>query len=165
MATLALSRRRNETIQALVHRLLATDQHAVVPLIARVVLGAVMLPHATQKAFGWFGGQGFQPTVAAMTSTFGVPAPLAVLAIISELVGALCLITGAFARVGALLIAAIMIVAIAVVHLPNGFFMNWSGLQAGEGFEYHLLALALAAVVLVSGGGRYSVDAKLANAI
>lgn len=161
MATLALS--RSENIHTLFHRLVATDEHAISPLIARVVLGGVMLPHATQKAFGWFGGPGFQNAVAFMSSGLGIPAPLVVLAILSELIGALLLISGALARVGALLIASIMVVAVAVVHAPHGLFMNWSGQQAGEGFEFHLLALALAAVVLVSGAGKFSVDAKLSH--
>ena len=48
-----------------------------------------------------------------------------------------------------------MIVAIAAVHLPHGFFMNWTGNQSGEGFEYHLLALASCFVVLVKGSGAF----------
>ena len=51
-----------------------------------------------------------------------------------------------------------MIGATATVHLANGFFMNWGGTQKGEGFEYHILALALSAVVMVKGSGAYSVD-------
>jgi putative oxidoreductase len=54
-----------------------------------------------------------------------------------------------------------MAVAIATVHLAHGFFMNWMGSQAGEGFEYHLLALASALVVLVKGSGALSVDQLL----
>jgi putative oxidoreductase len=48
-------------------------------------------------------------------------------------------------------------------HLRNGFFMNWYGNQAGEGFEYHLLALGLALVVLVRGSGALSVDRVLSR--
>jgi putative oxidoreductase len=86
------------------------------------------------------------------------PLRLAALAIVGELAGALMLIVGGLARVGALLIATIMLVAIAAVHWPYGFFMNWFGRQTGEGFEYHLLALALAAVVLLQGAGPFSID-------
>ncbi|HZU83171.1 MAG TPA: DoxX family protein, partial [Polyangiaceae bacterium] len=55
-------------------------------------------------------------------------------------------------------IAVNMAVAIVMVHAPNGFFMNWFGNQKGEGFEYHLLALALAAIVMVKGAGVFSLD-------
>jgi putative oxidoreductase len=51
--------------------------------------------------------------------------------------------------------------AIALAHLPHGFFMNWSGAQTGEGFEYHLLALALALTSAIGGGGKASVDRAL----
>ena len=48
-------------------------------------------------------------------------------------------------------------------HLPNGFFMNWFGaLPAGqEGFEYHLVVIALAAVVMLKGSGALSADRAL----
>lgn len=141
-------------------RLIATDGD-VGATIARVGLGLVMLPHGLQKAFGWFGGYGFAGTMGFMTQQLGIPAPLALLAILTEVVGALALVVGLGSRLAAFAVAAVMVVATLTVHVGNGFFMNWSGAQAGEGFEYHLLALALAAVVLVKGGGRASVDARL----
>ncbi|MEC8990890.1 MAG: hypothetical protein VYC64_14145 [Candidatus Latescibacterota bacterium] len=49
------------------------------------------------------------------------------------------------------------------IHQSNGFFMNWSGAQAGEGFEYHLLALGLVLVTIIRGGGRGSVDGVLSR--
>jgi putative oxidoreductase len=58
-------------------------------------------------------------------------------------------------------IALVMLGAIFMVHLPNGFFMNWFGNQKGEGFEYHLLAIGLALVIMINGSGRYSVDRLL----
>lgn len=42
-----------------------------------------------------------------------------------------------------------------------GFFTNWTGTAAGEGFEYHRLATALAAIVVVRGSGAWSVDRLL----
>jgi len=48
-----------------------------------------------------------------------------------------------------------------MVHLPNGFFMNWTGQQKSEGFEFHLLALSIAAVLIVRGTGALSVDHAL----
>jgi putative oxidoreductase len=57
-----------------------------------------------------------------------------------------------------------MLGAMFKVHLANGFFMNWYGGQAGEGFEFHLLALALAVAILIKGSAALSVDRKLATA-
>jgi putative oxidoreductase len=54
-----------------------------------------------------------------------------------------------------------MVGAILTTHIPNGFFMNWTGTQAGEGFEYHLLAIGLALVVMIVGGGAASIDRLL----
>jgi putative oxidoreductase len=55
----------------------------------------------------------------------------------------------------------IMVGAIVTTHIPNGFFMNWTGAQAGEGFEYHLLAIGLGFVALIAGGGAASIDRLL----
>lgn len=147
---------------SLVTKLTATSTD-LAPTIARVALGLVMFPHGAQKALGWFGGAGFGNTMAFMTSKMGIPAPFVLLAIAAEFLGALGLVTGALSRVAAFGIAVTMLVAIVMAHASNGFFMNWMGTQAGEGFEYHLLAIALAVVVMVKGGGRWSVDGKLAG--
>ena len=73
------------------------------------------------------------------------------------------LITGFLGRISALGIAVNMIVAVKMVHGANGFFINWYGNQKGEGFEYHLLAIGLALIVLIYGAGAASVDALIAN--
>jgi putative oxidoreductase len=86
-----------------------------------------------------------------------------VLVVLIESLGAIALMVGAAGRLAALGIIAVMTGAVVTAHLPNGFFMNWTGQQAGEGFEYHLLAIALAAVVLISGSGRASVDRAVAR--
>jgi putative oxidoreductase len=142
------------------HFLLKTDE-SLAPLIARVVLGIVIFPHGAQKALGWFGGYGFSGTINFFASQWHISAPLAVLAIAAEFVGPLGLVTGLLARVAAFGIAVNMIVAIAVVHGQYGFFMNWFGNQKGEGFEFHLLALALAAIVILQGAGKCSLDRLL----
>ena len=130
----------------------------VAPLVARLTLGLVMLPHGAQKVLGWFGGHGLAGTMSFFTETLGIPAPFAALAIATEFLGALGLVVGALSRIAALGIAATMLVAIAMVHARFGFFMNWFGAQAGEGFEYHVLAIGLALVVLIKGGGARSFD-------
>ncbi|MBI3933131.1 MAG: DoxX family protein [Acidobacteria bacterium] len=55
------------------------------------------------------------------------------------------------------------LVAISLVHLPNGLFMNWTGNQPGEGFEFHLLAIIAALDVMVRGSGAFSVDRALST--
>lgn len=138
-------------------RLLATDS-STTRLFQRVVLGAVILPHGLQKTLGWFGGYGFQGTLGYLTGPLGLPLPLALLVIAAETIGAAALIAGLASRVTALGVASVMIGAVVTTHLPYGFFMNWGGAQGGEGFEYHLLALALALPIVVAGGGAWSVD-------
>lgn len=141
---------------SLFHRLIATNG-SWAPTITRVTLGAIMLPHALQKTVGLFGGHGFSDTFTMFTQQ-GIPRPIAFLVIVGELLGSLALLFGGVTRVGAATIAVIMAGAITMVHAPHGFFMNWSGQGGGEGFEYHLLAIGLAAVCLVQGGGKLSVD-------
>jgi putative oxidoreductase len=131
------------------------------PLIARVMLGIVMFPHGAQKMLGWFGGHGFTGTMNFFTGTMHIPAVFAFAAILAEFAGALGLIAGLFSRVAAFGIASVMTVAILTSHAANGFFMNWSGNQKGEGFEYHLLALGLALIVLIQGGGKASLDSVI----
>lgn len=128
------------------------------PLFARLTLGLVMFPHGAQKVLGWFGGHGFSGTMGFFTGTMHIPALFAFLAIAAEFAGSLGLIVGFLSRVAAFGVASTMVVAIVSVHAANGFFMNWSGAQKGEGFEYHLLAIGLALVVMAAGAGKASLD-------
>jgi putative oxidoreductase len=146
----------------LLQRFLATDSSTTL-LVQRLVLSAVILPHGLQKLVGWFGGYGFSGTLEYFTGALGVPAPLAVLVILGESLGALALIAGLGTRLAAGGLAATMLGAMLLVHLPHGLFMNWSGAQGGEGFEFHLLALALAIPLAIRGGGAYAVDRGLAR--
>ncbi len=134
---------------------------AVAPLLARLSLGFVMLPHGLQKALGLFGGYGFSGTMGFFTGTLGMPTAVAFLVILGESLGALALILGLLTRFSAASIVVIMAGAITMAHWGNGFFMNWNGTQQGEGFEYHLLAIGLALTLVVTGGGRWSVDRAL----
>jgi putative oxidoreductase len=131
------------------------------PAVLRVGLGAVMLPHGAQKAFGWFGGAGLSGTLGWFDSALSVPAPLTLLVIAAELFGALALIVGLATRLAAAGIGLVMLGAAALVHARHGFFMNWFANQAGEGFEYHLLALAISAALVIAGGGKGSLDRTL----
>jgi putative oxidoreductase len=145
-------------------RLLDTDL-STTRFVQRLVLATVMLPHGAQKLLGWFGGYGFSGTMGYLTGKAGLPYPVALIVILAESVGAILLALGVLSRVTALGIAAVMVGAVATVHGRVGFFMNWGGAQGGEGFEYHLLALALAVPIVVAGGGRYALDRVLARRV
>jgi putative oxidoreductase len=134
------------------------------PSLARLTLALVFFPHGAQHVLGWFGGYGFHGTLQWMTGTLGFPAPLAALALVTELVAPFALLAGLGGRVAALGIVGLMLGALST-HVANGFFMNWFGsLPAGqEGFEYHLLAIALAGGVALQGSGAWSVDQWLSD--
>lgn len=140
---------------------LINTREETAPLVLRVMLGLVFFPHGAQKVLGWFGGHGLAGTLDFFTQTLGVPLILALLVIAAEFLGALGLIVGLLTRVAAFGIGCVMLGAIALVHWQNGFFMNWGGNQGGEGFEYHLLVLAISVALMISGGGRFSLDGLL----
>lgn len=144
-------------LSSLLQSLVATgDTFAATAL--RLALGLMILPHGLQKTFGWFGGYGFKGTMGYLTGTVGAPWVFALLAILAESVGAIMLLTGFGTRVAALGLGGVMVVA-ALQHRANGFFMNWTGAQKGEGVEFHLLALGMIVALLILGGGKWSVDA------
>jgi len=130
-------------------------------LVLRVMLAVVFFPHGAQKVLGWFGGYGFEGTLNAFTTQMGIPAVLAVLVFSAEFLGSIGLLFGAITRFAAFGIASVMTGAIFMVHLQNGFFMNWFGTQQGEGYEYHLLAIAIALALIIKGGGKWSIDRLL----
>ena len=141
--------------------LLQTDS-GVVGLILRITLAVVMFPHGAQKVLGWFGGYGFKGTMKYFKDS-GIPAVFALLAFAAEFLGPFGLAVGLLTRVAAFGIACVMLVAIFTVHVPHGFFMNWSGNQKGEGFEYHLLVLGIAITLIIVGAGAWSLDGALAG--
>jgi len=147
---------------SLLARLLETAPALSGPIL-RLGLALVLFPHGAQKLLGWFGGYGWSGTMGFLTGKIGVPTPIAALVILIESLGPVFLLLGLLTRPAALGVIAVMLGAIATVHAPNGFFMNWTGAQAGEGFEYHLLVIAMALALLISGGGSFSADARLAR--
>src|SRR5438034_2961363 len=130
---------------------------------SRLVLGIVFFAHGAQKTLGWFGGYGYNGTMGFFTNQMGIPAPLAFLAIAAEFLGGLGLIFGLLGRIAAFGIISNMVVAILMVHGQFGLFMNWAGSQKGEGFEYHLLAIALGLAILIKGSGAYSLDGAISE--
>ncbi|HEY6880010.1 MAG TPA: DoxX family protein [Polyangiales bacterium] len=141
------------------NKMLATDDSLTLTA-QRLLVAAVMFPHGAQKLFGWFGGYGFSGTLGYFAS-LGIPSVLGVLVILGESLGALALAFGLFSRLTALGISAAMLGALLMVHLPNGFFMNWFGNQPGEGIEFGLLMLGLSVPIVVRGGGRFALDSLL----
>lgn len=123
-------------------------------LTVRIFIGIVFAVHGAQKLFGAFGGPGLSAVVEMM-------GPLGYLVSIGEFFGGLGLILGVLSRFSAASITLIMLGAIATVHAKFGFFMNWTGNQAGEGFEYHLLAIGSLLPIVIAGPGRYAVGRLL----
>jgi putative oxidoreductase len=138
-----------------------TDDLAIT--ILRLFLGVVFFAHGAQKALGWFGGYGFSGTMGFFTQQAHIPAVFAFLAICAEFLGGIGLLLGFLGRVAAFGIACNMVVAIAMVHRHVGFFANWYGTQKGEGYEYHLLAIAMAWAIMIKGSGALSVDRSLSK--
>lgn len=146
-------------------KFLATSD-STAPAILRLPLAAIMFAHGAQKAFGWFGGFGFDGTMGYFTETLGMPYVLGLATVLIEVGGSVALAAGFLTRAWAVGVAAIMVGAVTVGgHLEHGFFMNWYGSGTGEGYEFHLLALAMAAALAVAGGGRASVDRVLARRV
>ena len=121
----------------------------------------MILPHGLRKAFGSLAGPTSRIAVAFM-GTLGIPAALAALVIAIEVVGGVALLVGGLGRAAAAGVAAVLLGAVIVVHRGQ-FFMNWTGSAPGEGYEYHILAITLAAIVVVAGSGRWSLDRILAT--
>jgi putative oxidoreductase len=81
----------------------------------------------------------------------------------AEFLGGLGLISGFLTRIAAFGLLVNMVVGAMMVNLPNGLFMNWTGRQKGEGVEFHLLAAAMAIVLISKGAGALSIDRAIAK--
>jgi putative oxidoreductase len=143
-------------------KVIETSDNPILTLL-RLSLGIVFFAHGAQKMLGWFGGYGFTTTMNFFTHNMGIPTVFAFFAICAEFFGGICLILGLLARIAALGIVINMLVAIFMVHRQFGLFMNWSGAQKGEGFEYHLLAIAIGIAIMIGGAGALSIDRVLAR--
>ena len=129
-------------------------------LILRLTLGLVIFPHAAQKLFGWFNGPGLSGEMQYLTQTTGLSTFTAVMVILVECGGALLLLSGLATRIAAVGMMGLFIGMIIMVHYKSGFFMNWfAQAPAGqEGFEYHLLVIGMCVALIITGGGRFSID-------
>ncbi|HEY5508648.1 MAG TPA: DoxX family protein [Paludibacter sp.] len=141
-----------------IKKFLATDQQSWSLLVVRLALGFVILPHGMQKALGMFGGYGFAGTVGFFQS-MGMPFIIGALVILAEFVGSIGVIIGLGTRFMAASILLTMSGAMVLGgHLHNGFFMNWFGMQKGEGVEYFVLVIGLALAAVIGGSGKFSFD-------
>lgn len=126
-------------------------------LILRAVLALILFTHATQKLYGWFGGNGLSKQAGIFSSLGLRPGKVMVAAAgATELTAAVLLILGLFTPVAALLAAATMGVAGLTMHLNSGSFWNIAG-----GGEYPYVLATLAVVLAFTGAGGFSIDAAL----
>jgi putative oxidoreductase len=130
---------------------IVNTENDYVALMLRLALGYVFFFHGMQKLTTMFGGYGYTGTMGFFTQKLGVPAVFAFLAIMAE------------GRIAAFGITVNMIVAVKMLHFQNGIFMNWFGNQKGEGYEYHILAIAIGIALMIKGGGALSVDRALTD--
>ena len=132
-------------------------------LIVRLGLGIVFFAHGAQKVFGWFGGYGLKGTLGYFKS-LGIPTALGVIACFAELLGGIAMIVGFLTKLAAIGLIIDMLVAIAKVHSPNGFFLNWGLVQGkGHGYEMNLALIAMALAILIGGAGVWSIDSALSR--
>ncbi len=121
--------------------------------LLRVITGVVFTAHGAQKLFVY----GFDG-VAGGFAQMGVPLPgvMGPLVGLIEFFGGLALITGLLTRLAGVGLTAVMLGAMAMVHVPNGFFLP-------AGYEFVLTLAASATTLMITGAGRYSLDALLAR--
>ncbi|RAJ12287.1 DoxX family protein [Arenibacter echinorum] len=131
--------------------------------IARLTLGLVIFPHGAQKLLGLFGGYGYSATMETFTTQMGLPGIVAFSIIMIEFFGSMSLILGLLSRFWALSLTGMFIGIIYTTQLEHGFFMNWFGNQAGEGYEYSLLIIGLALIIILNGSGKWSIDGLISK--
>jgi putative oxidoreductase len=144
--------------------LFSTDPDWTLTII-RTILGIVFFAHGAQKLLGWFGGSGLKETMRTIHDFLGLPTLLAFAAVATEFFGGLGLIVGLLSRIAAVGIGVTMLAAIVMVHGRYGLFMDWFGARKNHGYEYHLLAIALAVVLVARGAGALSLDRILYNSM
>jgi len=126
-------------------------------LILRLTMAVVIWPHGAQKTLAWFGGPGLAGVIAGLHGNMGIPLPLVYLVIAAEFLAPIALVLGILTRLAAIGIAIDMVTAAVLVHARNGFFMNFSGKQSGEGVEFFILLAGIGLTLAIAGPGRIAV--------
>ncbi|HXG68180.1 MAG TPA: DoxX family protein [Blastocatellia bacterium] len=127
------------------------------PLALRIAVGLIFMAHGAQKLFGVFGGYGISGTAQFFEQTGLVPGTFwAIVVGLVEFAGGLAVLLGLFTRYAAALLAVDMLVAILMVHLPNGFFLP-------NGFEYAFALLGASLTLVMGGAGELALDRPLAR--
>ena len=144
----------------MISTLMQTDSSSVYTFL-RIVAGIIVLPYGMQKLVGWssspeFGPQGISATLAQITRK-NIPKPVAWLTIIGQSFGSIALLAGFLGRIAAGGLFIIFSGAL-IVHLPDGWTVNWFGSKKGEGIEYFVLLLAVLLVIVFKGSGALSMD-------
>jgi putative oxidoreductase len=121
-------------------------------LLLRLVMGTAFIFHGWSK---------IQNPLDWMGPDAGVPGILQALAALSEFGGGMALIVGLLTRLASLGIAGVMVGALVMVHLPQGH--PFVGKGGGPSYELSAVYLACAALFLLLGAGRFSLDAILFN--
>ncbi len=128
-------------------------------LILRVTAGLIFLPHGWPKIAG---PHGAAPFASDMAANYGIPAFLGYVAAYAEVVGAVLLVAGLFTRLDALLLVGNMFVAAFVVQLPDALLEVPPGASKSfvvlRGIEMPLALLAICLALVLTGGGRLSLD-------
>ena len=145
-------------------KLIKTSNHLHLTII-RFTLAIVIGMHGMQKLIGAFGGHGIAWTMAKFYEWFNIPPYLTAIVIFTESIGMISLLFGFLTRLWSILVIVIMVAAVYLLHYKIGFFMNWYGSNSGEGFEYHVLIIAMCSSLFIWGGGRYSFDYLTYNII
>lgn len=129
-------------------------------LILRLTAGIIIFPYGMQKLFGWFddlgGGVGIKEVLTQM-KTKKIPVFITWLVIIAQSLGSIGLIIGCLGRVAAMGNFIIFSGAL-LVHLPDGWTLNWLKKKKGEGIEYFILLLAILLIIILKGSGAFSID-------
>lgn len=144
---------------SILQKILSTDQ-GLAALVLRIPTGIIFVAHGAQKLFGAFGGHGLEGTGQWMASIGLEPGWLmALLAGSAEFFGGLALILGLLVRPSSALLAFTMLVAIFAVHFEHGLFI------ANNGYEFALSLLAISVALVFAGGGRWSLDGIISQAL
>jgi len=128
---------------------------SLVSLVLRACLGIMFLAHGLQKAFGFFNGPGIKGFSQMLSGLGFVPATLwAYIAAYTELIGGLCLVLGVLVRTFSSLLLILIVVAALTAHLSKGFFFTTGG------FEYNFIIASVCVVLIILGGGKFSISKK-----